>query len=55
LAAHGLLVNLDAQILMPLDVTSPGQMESVFERITNTWGKLKFLVHSISFAPKNAL
>lgn len=46
---------LDAPILMPLDVNSLGQMEAVFERITETWGRLDFVVHSIAFSPKDAL
>jgi enoyl-[acyl-carrier protein] reductase I len=35
---------LEAPILMPLDVRVPGQMEAVFERISQDWGKLDFLV-----------
>jgi enoyl-[acyl-carrier protein] reductase I len=46
---------LEAAILMPLDVRTPGQMEAVFERIAKDWGKLDFLVHSIAFSPKDAL
>jgi len=46
---------LDSPIVMPLDVNVPGQMESVFERIADEWGKLDFLVHSIAFSPKDAL
>src|SRR4029079_7307715 len=46
---------LDASIVMPLDVSAPGQMEPVFERITKEWGKLDFVVHSIAFSPKDAL
>jgi len=46
---------LDASIFMPLDVNAPGQMEAVFDRIAQEWGELDFLVHSIAFAPKNAL
>jgi len=46
---------LEAPILMPLDVRVPGQIEAVFERIANDWGGLDFLVHSIGFAPKEAL
>jgi len=45
---------LDAEIVMPLDV-GRGQMESVFEHIGKAWGALDFLVHSIAFAPKEAL
>jgi enoyl-[acyl-carrier protein] reductase I len=46
---------LEAPILMPLDVRVPGQMEAVFERITKDWGGLDFVVHSIAFSPKEAL
>jgi enoyl-[acyl-carrier protein] reductase I len=46
---------LEAPIVMPLDVGNPGQMEEVFQRITKEWGKLDFVVHSIAFSPKEAL
>jgi len=46
---------LEAPIVMPLDVAVPGQMEAVFERIAKEWGQIDFLVHSIAFAPKDAL
>jgi len=46
---------IDAPIVMPLDARVPGQMEAVFERIAKDWGGLDFLVHSIAFAPKEAL
>jgi enoyl-[acyl-carrier protein] reductase I len=46
---------LEAKILMPLDVQVPGQMEAVFDRIKKDWGRLDFLVHSIAFAPKDTL
>src|ERR1700754_3789075 len=46
---------LEAPILMPLDVSPPGQMEAVFERIETEWGELDFLLHSIAFSPREAL
>jgi enoyl-[acyl-carrier protein] reductase I len=46
---------LDSPIVMPLDVTAPGQMEEVFKRIEQDWGTLDFLVHSIAFSPKHSL
>jgi enoyl-[acyl-carrier protein] reductase I len=46
---------LEAPILMPLDVRVGGQMEAVFERIAKDWGELDFVVHSIAFSPKEAL
>jgi enoyl-[acyl-carrier protein] reductase I len=46
---------LEAPIVMPLDVNVPGQMEAAFERIAKVWNKLDFVVHSIAFSPKDAL
>ncbi len=43
---------LGAQIVMPLDVGQPGQMEAVFAAITERWGRLDTLLHSIAFAPR---
>ena len=43
---------LEAPIVLPLDVREPGQMEAVFEGIAKTWGHLDFVVHSIAFSPK---
>ena len=46
---------IDAAILMPLEVRTPGEMEAVFDRIGKEWGELDFVVHSIAFSPKEAL
>jgi enoyl-[acyl-carrier protein] reductase I len=46
---------LEASILLPLDVATPGELETVFEHIGRTWGRLDILVHSIAFAPKEDL
>jgi enoyl-[acyl-carrier protein] reductase I len=46
---------LGAQIFLPLDVQHPGELEAVFEAIRKQWGRLDILVHSIAFAPKEAL
>lgn len=46
---------LGAGIVMPLDVTVPGQIDAVFDRIGAEWGGLDFLIHSIAFAPKDDL
>lgn len=47
--------SLQADIIMPLDVSQPGQLEAVFDAIRNKWGRLDILVHSIAFAPKEDL
>ena len=46
---------LEAKIFLPLDVSTPGELEAVFERIGKEWGKLDILVHSIAWAPKDDL
>ena len=47
--------SLEAGIFMPLDVSEPGQLEALFESISEQWGRLDILVHSIAFAPKDDL
>ena len=46
---------LQAPIFMPLDVSKPGELESLFDRIRSEWGKLDILVHSVAWAPKEDL
>lgn len=46
---------VDASIIMPLDVRIEGQLEAVFARIEQEWGKLDICLHSIAFAPKRDL
>lgn len=46
---------LEAKLFLPLDVSVEGQLETVFEAVEKTWGKLDFLLHSIAFAPKEDL
>jgi enoyl-[acyl-carrier protein] reductase I len=46
---------IEAPLLLPLDVAKPGELEAVFERIGKDWGKLDIVVHSIAWAPKGDL
>jgi enoyl-[acyl-carrier protein] reductase I len=46
---------LGAEIMMPLDVSKPGEMEALFAEITARWGRLDTLLHSIAFAPRDDL
>ena len=46
---------LEAPIFMPLNVGTPGMLEAVFERITEEWGRLDIVLHSIAFAPREDL
>lgn len=46
-----LAAQLGAEILAPLDVEQPGQLEAVFADIEKHWGKLDFVLHAIAYAP----
>lgn len=46
---------VDAEIVAPLDVSAPGQLEAVFDAISTRWGRLDTLLHSIAFAPRDDL
>ncbi len=42
---------LQAELLLPCDVTRPGQLDAVFAQVATQWGGLDFLLHAIAFAP----
>ena len=46
---------IEAPICMPLDVSRPGQLETVFEPIGETWGELDHVIHSVAFALRDTL
>lgn len=46
---------LGTTLLLPCDVRIPGELEAVFDRIAQDWGRLDFLLHSIAFAPREDL
>ncbi len=46
---------LDTDFLIPLDVREPGALERCFAQVTERWGKLDILLHSIAFAPREDL
>ena len=50
-----LAAELESELFLPLDVSVPGQLETVFEAIASRWGRLDILVHSIAWAPKDDL
>lgn len=53
--AQSLADRLDASLYLPCDVRVEGELESVFEAIGRTWGKLDIALHSIAFAPREDL
>jgi hypothetical protein len=46
---------VEASLLLPLEVRDPAQADALFEAIASKWGRLDILVHSIAFAPRQAL
>jgi enoyl-[acyl-carrier protein] reductase I len=46
---------VEASMLLPLDLTKEGQLEAVFASIEKKWGQLDICLHSIAFAPKTDL
>src|SRR3954454_1027486 len=44
-----------AALLLPLEVREEAQVDALFETIAKKWGRLDILVHSIAFAPREAL
>ncbi len=43
---------VEAPIVVPLDVTDDVQTGAAFDAIRERWGRLDFLLHAIAFAPK---
>ncbi|MES0879771.1 enoyl-ACP reductase FabI [Roseibium sp. SCP14] len=46
---------LGAEIIAPLDVTSHEELDTLFQTITEKWGRLDTLLHSIAFSRKGDL
>jgi len=46
---------LEASIFLPVDVSEPHQLETMFQAIAQSWGRLDFALHAIAFAPKEDL
>ena len=46
---------LQSEIFMPCDVAAPGQLEAVYRRIAQDWGRLDFVQRSIAYARKEDL
>ncbi|MEO0823129.1 MAG: enoyl-ACP reductase FabI [Pseudomonadota bacterium] len=46
---------LGAEIILPLDVRNETEVDALYAAITERWGKLDTLLHSIAFCPKDDL
>ncbi|MBX7062297.1 MAG: enoyl-ACP reductase [Pyrinomonadaceae bacterium] len=46
---------LNDSLVVPCDVSDQAQVDAAFDAVKAKYGKLDFLIHSIAFAPKEAL
>jgi len=44
-----------ANLVLPLDVSKPGELEAVFDAVRAKWGRLDFLLHAVAFCPSDDL
>jgi enoyl-[acyl-carrier protein] reductase I len=50
-----LAATLDDPLVVPCDVTNQAEVDAAFAAVGNKYGKLDFVIHSIAFAPREAL
>jgi enoyl-[acyl-carrier protein] reductase I len=46
---------VDARVFLPLNVQDPAELDALFTAVDAAWGRMDILVHSIAFAPHEAL
>src|SRR6476659_5525123 len=46
---------MSGSLLLPCDVQDQEQVDQTFRRVRDEFGRLDFLIHSIAFAPREAL
>ncbi|HMR33699.1 MAG TPA: enoyl-ACP reductase FabI [Geminicoccaceae bacterium] len=46
-----LAAEVEAPLLLPLDLRVEGQLEAVFDAMRQRWGSIDFVLHSLAFAP----
>jgi enoyl-[acyl-carrier protein] reductase I len=46
---------MPGSLLLPCDVTNQAEVDDAFRRVGEEFGRLDFLIHSIAFAPREAL
>ena len=50
-----LTVDIDDALVLPCDVTNQAQVDAAFQAVGEKYGKIDFVIHSIAFAPREAL
>lgn len=46
---------MDSEIVLPCDVASDDEIQSVFENLDNYWDHLDILIHAVAYAPREEL
>jgi enoyl-[acyl-carrier protein] reductase I len=46
---------MPGSLLLPCDVTKQDEVDATFKRVSEEFGRLDFLIHSIAYAPREAL
>ncbi|HEV2913685.1 MAG TPA: enoyl-ACP reductase [Pyrinomonadaceae bacterium] len=52
---EGLTRDMEGALVVPCDVTRPEEVSETFRRVGEEFGRLDLLIHSIAYAPKEAL
>lgn len=47
--------SMAGSLLLPCDVTNQSEVDETFKRVGEEFGRLDFMIHSIAFAPREAL
>ena len=47
--------DIEDTLVLPCDVTNQSQVDAAFQAVGEKYGKIDFLIHSIAFAPREAL
>jgi enoyl-[acyl-carrier protein] reductase I len=50
-----LAAQVGSNITMPMDVTSDAEIDAAFQKLKSHWDSIDILVHSVAFAPREAL
>jgi enoyl-[acyl-carrier protein] reductase I len=50
-----LTADIEDALVVPCDVTNQKEVDAAFEAVGEKYGRLDFLIHSIAFAPREAL
>ena len=50
-----LAAEVGSELVVPLDVTRPQELDDTFAALHSSWGKLDFLVHSVAWAERDDL